>query len=115
MVAAFCPDNLQVTAMRIEIETMRSKNKNGNSSSESESEDDYNEEAELNFSNLKKIDRKSCSIVVDPLKQRKSRVTISGDTAIEYESEEVYEKSNNSTSVSKEQNAEKYLKTFKEI
>jgi hypothetical protein len=53
--------------------------------------------------------------MVDPLKSRKSRVTISGDTAIEYESEEVYDKSNNSTSVSKEQNKEKYLNTFKEI
>ena len=41
------------------------------------------EEIQLNFSNLKKIDRKSCSIMVGPLK-RKSRVTISGDTAIEY-------------------------------
>ena len=46
-------------------------------------------------------------------KGRKSRVTISGDTAVEYESEEVYEKSNNSTSVSKEQAKEMYLKTFK--
>ena len=70
---------------------------------------------ELNFSNLKKIDRKSCSIMAPPLssKGRKSRVTISGDTAVEYESEEVYEKSNNSTSVSKEQAKEMYLKTFK--
>ena len=42
-------------------------------------------------------------------------MTISGDTAFEYESEQVYEKSNNSTSVSKEQNREKYEKTFKEI
>ena len=53
--------------------------------------------------------------MVDPLKSRKSGVTISGDTAVEYESEEVYEKSNNSTSVSREQNKEKYLTTFKEI
>jgi hypothetical protein len=80
---------------------MKSKNKNCGSSEESESEDEYDEELQLNFSNLKKIDRKSCSIMVDPLKSRKSRVTISGDTAIEYESEEVYDKSNNSTSVSK--------------
>jgi hypothetical protein len=36
----------------------------------------------LNFSNLKNIDRKSVSINVD---KRKSRVTISGDTAFEYE------------------------------
>lgn len=34
MVSTFCPDNLQVTAMKIEIETMRNKNKNYNSSSE---------------------------------------------------------------------------------
>ena len=33
LVSAFCPDNLQITAMKIEIETMRSKNKNYNSSS----------------------------------------------------------------------------------
>jgi len=38
-----------------------------------------NEDIELNFSNLKKIDRKSCSIMIP--QQRKSRVTISGDTA----------------------------------
>jgi hypothetical protein len=45
MVSTFCPDNLQVTAMRIEIETMRSKNKEYNSSSEdSESGDEFNEE-----------------------------------------------------------------------
>jgi len=72
---------------------------------------------QLNFSNLKKIDRKSCSIVVNPIssKARQSRVTISGDTAVEYESAEVYDKSNNSTSVSKEQAKELYQKTFKEI
>lgn len=62
--------------MKIEIENQKNKNKNQNSSEESESEED--EEKLLNFSNLKKIDRKSCSIVVD---KRKSRVTISGDTA----------------------------------
>lgn len=32
MVATFCPDNLQVTAMKIEIENLKSKNKNANSS-----------------------------------------------------------------------------------
>lgn len=70
---------------------------------------------QLNFSNLKKIDRKSCSIMIDPLHKRKSRVTISGDTAFEYEAEENYDKSNNSTSVSKEQTKEIYLRTCKEI
>lgn len=85
----YCPDNLQVSAMKIEIETLRNKNKSANSSDESESEDEVDEEMQLNFSNLKKIDRKSCSIMIDPL-SRKSRVTISGDTAIEYESEEQY-------------------------
>jgi hypothetical protein len=71
----------------------------------------------LNFSNLKKIDRKSCSIVVDPLKMRKSRVTISGDTAVVYERPEENEvdKSLNSTAISKAQAKEKYLKTFKEL
>lgn len=58
---------------------------------------------QLNFSNLKKIDRKSCSIMISPLQKRQSRVTISGDTAFEYEADDNYEKSNNSTSVSKEQ------------
>ena len=40
----------------------------------------------LNFSNLKKIDRKSCSIVITDGKGkgRKSWVTITGDTAVEY-------------------------------
>lgn len=71
------------------------------------------EELQLNFCNLKKIDRKSCSIMVPPL-GRKSRVTISGDTAIEYEAEEQIDKSY-STSVSKEQSKEIYLRTFKEI
>lgn len=53
--------------------------------------------------------------MIDPLHKRKSRVTISGDTAFEYEVEENYEKSNNSTSVSKEQTKEIYLRTCKEI
>jgi hypothetical protein len=67
----------------------------------------------LNFSNLKKIDRKSLSINVD---KRKSRVTISGDTAFEYErNDENEEKSNPSTSISKAQAKELYLKTFREI
>lgn len=103
--------------MKLEIETMKSKNKNSNSSDESESEDEFDEEIQLNFSNLKKIDRKSCSILVSPFKAkgRQSRVTISGDTTVEYESEYVYDKSNNSTSAGKETNQEKYLKTFKEL
>lgn len=67
----------------------------------------------LNFSNLKKIDRKSVSIMVD---KRKSRVTISGDTAFEYErNDDNEEKSNPSTSISKAQAKELYLKTFREI
>lgn len=66
----------------------------------------------LNFSNLKKIDRKSVSIVVD---KRKSRVTISGDTAFEYEREDNDDKSNNSTAISKAQAKEKYLKTYREL
>jgi ribosomal protein L24 len=69
---------LQLTAMRLEIENLKQRSKNQNSSEESESEDEEDEEMMLNFSNLKKIDRKSVSISVD---KRKSRVTISGDTA----------------------------------
>ena len=83
-IATYCPDNLQIAAMKIEIENLKSKNKSQNSSEESDSEEEYDEELQLNFSNLKKIDRKSCSIMIDPLK-RKSRVTISGDTAFVYE------------------------------
>ena len=60
---------------------MKSRNKHDNSSEESESEEE-DDESKLNFSNLKKIDRKSCSIMIPG---RKSRVTISGDTAIVYD------------------------------
>ena len=42
-------------------------------------------------------------------------MTISGDTTVEYESEYVYDKSNNSTSAGKETNQEKYLQTFREL
>ncbi len=51
--------------------------------------------------------------MIDPLK-RKSRVTISGDTAFIYEQQPIeVEKSQNSTSISGEQAKEKYLKTFR--
>jgi hypothetical protein len=88
--------------MKIEIENIRNKNKCANSSEESDSEDD--EEVLLNFSNVKKIDRKSCSIMVGS-QGRKSRVTISGDTAFEYETTEdgPNDKSQPSTTISKEQ------------
>ncbi|CAM6000184.1 unnamed protein product [Sphagnum balticum] len=49
-------------------------------------------------------------------KKRKSRVTISGDSAFEYEAvEEECDRSLNSTSISKDQVREKYVKTFNEI
>ncbi len=50
----------------------------------------------------------------DPLK-RKSRVTISGDTAFQYERAEENERDKSliSTQISKAQAKEKYLKTFK--
>ncbi len=53
--------------------------------------------------------------MIDPVSKRKSRVTISGDTAFEYEAEDNADKSNNSTSISKEQSKEIYLRTSKEI
>lgn len=51
------------------------------------------------------------------LQGRKSRVTISGDTAIQYEAAEEgpNDKSQASTTISKEQAKEKFLKTSKEI
>lgn len=111
-IASYCPDNLQLTAMRLEIENLKQRSKNQNSSEESESEEE-DEEQQLNFSNLKKIDRKSVSIKVD---KRKSRVTISGDTAFEYErNDDNEEKSNPSTSISKAQAKEMYLKTYREL
>ncbi len=48
-------------------------------------------------------------------KGRKSRVTITGDTAVEYEREDDGEKSANSTQVSKQQMQEKYSRISKEI
>lgn len=101
--------------MRIEIENLKNKNKSKNSSEESDSEEDLDEQTLLNFSNLKVIDRKSITMVPDPSK-RKSRVTISGDTAFEYERvEDEKDKSVISTQISKAQVQEKYLKTSKEI
>jgi hypothetical protein len=41
--AAFCPDNLQLVAMRIEVENLRGKGKPANSSEESESEEEAEE------------------------------------------------------------------------
>lgn len=115
MIASFCPDNLQVAAMRIEIENLKARGKANDSSEEESEEEEADEETQLNFSNLKKIDRKSCSIVIGPLNGRKSRVTISGDTAFEYEREEDGNKSFNSTEVSKEQLKEKDIRTLREI
>ena len=74
--------------MRLEIESLKSKNQEANSSEESESDEGEDDEVKLNFSNLKKIDRKSCSIVVPGGHGRKSTVTISGDSAVVYEAPE---------------------------
>lgn len=55
----------------------------------------------LNFANLKQIDRRSVSIALHP-QGRKSRVTISGDSAVEYEAgDDGNDKSNYSTFISK--------------
>ena len=53
-----------------------------NTESSSESEGESDEEAALNFSGLKMIDRKSTDN--SHLKERKSRVTILGDITFEY-------------------------------
>lgn len=37
-VSSYCPDNLQITAMKIEIENLKNRNKNCNSSEESDTE-----------------------------------------------------------------------------
>ena len=64
----------------------------------------------MNFSNLKKIDRSSVSIVPDP-KKRKSRVTISGDTAVVYERAD--DDADKPVAINASQAKEKYLKTYR--
>jgi hypothetical protein len=121
LLSNFSPDNLQIAAMRVEVENLKIKCKRVNSSSsESESEskesDDIDEEQKLNFSNLRMIDRKSVSIMIKPDFPRKSRVTIAGDIAIEYDANEDDEKDDKSfasTNVSKEYVKEKFIKTFR--
>ena len=107
---SFSPDNLQIAAMKVELENLKIKCKQVNSSSseceseKSEESDDIDEEQKLNFSNLKMIDRKSVSIMIKPGISRKSRVTIAGDIAIEYEAiddDQKDDKSFSSTNVSK--------------
>lgn len=87
----YAPDNLHVAALKLEIKGLMSKK--GESSSEEEEEaenDDVDEEEMLKFSNLRKIDRTSVSIMLT--KGRQSRVTICGDIAIEYDIDEEMEK-----------------------
>ena len=56
-------------------------------SSDSSEDEENEEEASLNFMNLKMIDRKS-SDLTSLRKERTSRVTILGDTLVEYNREE---------------------------
>lgn len=82
----YAPDNLQVAALKLEIENLMKKGKVNESDSESDSEKlSVNEDEVPQFSNLRKIDRTSVSIMIP--KGRQSRVTISGDSSFCYESE----------------------------
>lgn len=113
-VASYYPDNLQITAMKLEVENLKNRNKQANSSEESDSDEgDEEDEVKLNFSNLKKIDRKSCSIVC-PTAGRKSRVTISGDSAVIYEAPEDNGEGSSKAITGKEAR-DKFDRTFKEL
>lgn len=85
----FCPDNLQISAFKAEIEHILLKQGSTiEALSDSDDDDDVEEEdeaASLNFMNLKKIDRKSSDF--SAVQHRSSRVTISGDTLFEYQGE----------------------------
>lgn len=60
----YCPDNLQITAFKVEIEHLLLVQGNAAdvSSDSSEEDDEENEEITLNFANLKLIDRKSSDL-----------------------------------------------------
>lgn len=61
------------------------KSKQNLSSDDSEEDESVDETESLNFANLKQIDRKSVTLSgSESSKQRKSRVTILGDSTIEY-------------------------------
>lgn len=77
--------------------------------SDSEEEEEDDEEAQLNFCKLKLIDRKS--IDNSSMKQRKSRVTILGDSTFEYRIDEDPQES----SAPAEDYSDKALRTYKEI
>jgi hypothetical protein len=77
----FSPDNLQISAFKTEIEHLLLKQGEKDISSDSDDAED-DEESQLNFCKLKLIDRKS--IDKSRMKERKSRVTILGDTTFEY-------------------------------
>lgn len=107
-IGVYSPDNLQIAAMRSELEQLMIKEKvSAESSSESEEESD--EEAQLNFSNLKMIDRKSSDAI--NFKHRKSRVTILGDVTFEYKVNE----EETAESEADEPINDKAMRTFKEI
>lgn len=78
----FSPDNLQISAFKTEIEHLLLKQGEKDISSDSEDDAEDDEELQLNFCKLKLIDRKS--IDKSCMKERKSRVTILGDTTFEY-------------------------------
>lgn len=77
----YAPDNMQVVALKLEIKGMMTK-PTGSSSSSSEEEDKVDEEEVLKFSNLRKIDRCSVSIMLP--KGRQSRVSMGGDKFFTY-------------------------------
>ena len=67
ILSMYAPDNLQVAALKLEINGLMAKKNNESSSEdeiENEEEEDINEEELLKFSNLKKIDRTSVSIML---------------------------------------------------
>lgn len=78
----FSPDNLQISAFKTEIEHLLLKQGEKDISSDSDDDAEDDEESQLNFCKLKLIDRKS--IDRSCMKERKSRVTILGDTTFEY-------------------------------
>lgn len=89
ILSMYAPDNLQVAALKLEIKGMMAKKTESSSESEEKEEEDVDEEELLKFSNLKKIDRTSISIMLPKGgRGRESRVTLLGDMAFEYIAEE---------------------------
>ena len=80
----YSPDNNQINAFKNEIEGLIEKNPVEESSDDEDIDDD---EDQLKFSNLKHIDRTSKDLSASTRKLnlgRKSRVTILGDSTVEY-------------------------------